>query len=289
MPNAGLPPVGGNFPNSYYIPERYSLKVLKNYYASDILPYITNMDYSGDLKPGTKVHIRRDPRVTTVDHTAGAALSFQNITEEESILSIDYNKVSAVHLPDEEVDFSDLKIQEMVTRAMTDAHAQVLQDTVLGAVWSAAGGVAGALNWSTAGNPTKAITEASAILTTKNIDLDGRFLLLHPQQLRWLKQEEANFANRSGEDKGALIKGYVGMYDGMEVFVSSLVPGDGTAGNPYKSICGRKEAIAMAQVIKKLMVKDPADKLGKNVIGQTIFGFGVLQPDALVYIPGQTS
>lgn len=284
-----LPPYGGNFPNNYFIPERYAEKTLEQYFATNVMPQVCNVDFEGNFNPGQNLHIRRDFRVSTTSHVPGASLNFPVITDEETTLSIDYDFVSTAFIPDEYMKMADHNIESMITKAMTEAHTETLNRTVLGSVYASAGSTATTLNWSTSGNATKAISNAAKYLNRKNISMQDRFLLIHPDMLEYLQQEPALLALNSGNDKGALIEGWVGKFSGMDVYMTSHVPGSGTAGDPYKALCGRKEAIALAQTIKGVNVKDPADKLGKNVIFQSVFGFKVVQPDALVYLPGQVS
>lgn len=285
-----LPPYGGNFPNNFFIPERYADKVLEQYYGSDVMPQVCNMDFEKDLNVGQTVHIRREFRVSSTTHVVGAEFNCPVITDEETTLSIDYDVISTAFIPEEYMKMADHEIQSMITDAMTKEHRAMLNRTVLGSVYGSAGSTAtGSLAWNTKGNATKQLANAGTWLSRKNISKPERFLIIHPHMTEFLMQEDALLALNSGNDKGALIDGYVGKFNGMDIYESTHIPGSGTAGDPYKAICGKKEAIALAQTIKGIHVKDPSNKLGKNIVFQTVFGFKVVQPDALVYIPGVVS
>lgn len=283
-------PVSPSFPNQVYIPEIWSADTLLRYYAEDVMPQITNTRYQGEFsKKGDLVHIPYEPVIVTQDHVPQADLNWQNIQDVEKTLSIDYDKVSAVIIPDEWKKLSHLNLGSMVTEAMRKKHGEVIQETLLNTVYTSAGSTAANTGWQTAGQPTKSLAECSAKLSTNKIPMMDRWLLLHPNQVQYLIQEVANYAQNSGNSKGALVDGYVGRFAGFDVYQSPLVPGAGTAGNPYKSLAGHKDAISLAQIIKDIKVKDLSNKLGEGIVMQSLFGFGVLQPDALVYLPGVVS
>lgn len=283
-------PSSTTFPNQVYIPKQWSAKTLLRYYAEDILPQITNTDYSGEFsKKGDLVHIPYEPFVVAQDHIPDADLNWQNIQDVEKTLSIDYDKVISVSIPDEWQRLSLIDLANTVTNAMRKKMGEVIQETLLNTVYTSATSTASTLNWSTAGNPSKSLAECSAKLSTLKIPMANRWLLLHPNQVQYLIQEVANFALNAGNPKGALIEGWVGHFAGFDVYQSPLIPGAGTAGNPYKSMAGHRDAISLATIIKDIKVKDLSNKLNQGIVMQSLYGFGVLQPDALVYLPGQVS
>ena len=132
-------PVSPSFPNQLYIPKLWSADILLRYYADDILPQITNTRYTGEFsKKGDLVHIPYEPYIMTQDHVPQADLNWQNIQDVEKTLSIDYDKVSAVQIPDEWMRLSHLDLANMVTNAMRKRHGEVIQETLLNTVWTSA-------------------------------------------------------------------------------------------------------------------------------------------------------
>ena len=53
-----------------FIPEIFSKKLQAKFYASSVLPSISNTDYEGEISgQGNKVNIRTVPNVTVSDYT----------------------------------------------------------------------------------------------------------------------------------------------------------------------------------------------------------------------------
>lgn len=282
-----------NFVNQYFIPEQFSKTVLTRYYAQGLLPNITNSTYQGELSgkgKGDTVHIRREPTIVVQDHEVGGDLNFTMVQDEEIQLTLDYNKVSSYMVANEDMDhLFDIDVQKMLLDAFAKKHEEVVTETILGSVYSSATSSLAGAAWQTSTNSTAHVALAGATLDTLKIPRDKRALVVHPMALQWLSQQQANWANSAGTSTGAQITGLVGMYAGFKVFSSPLVPGAGTSGNPYKCIALHEDAIAMAALFKNVKVSDYPQKLSQLIIGQTIFGFKVVQPDALVYLPVQVS
>ena len=90
-----------NWGNKKFIPQAYSLNVLKRFYAKDILMGVTNTNFP-ELKFGKKgdtVHIRKEPKFVFQDHQVDTPFNFDLVNDEEITLSIDYDKVCAARLP----------------------------------------------------------------------------------------------------------------------------------------------------------------------------------------------
>lgn len=275
-----------NFPNQVFVPEFWSSNILGKYYAENMLPQITNQNFKEIISAkGDTVHIMREPTWNVYDHQVDADLNWQNIDDTETTLTIDYDKVSSVVIPDEWKLMSAVDLKSVVTSGFAKAHAQTIMQIVTVGAYSAATSTATTATWKTAGNASIQLSEAAARLSSLNIPMENRWLLLHPMALAKLNLEVSNYAQNAGNPKGALITGYVGEYAGFSVYQSSLVPGAGTSGSPYLCMAGHKDAISVASTIKNLKVKDLSNKLGEGIVGQTLFGFKVTQPDALCKVP----
>ena len=283
---------GANWVNEKFIPELYAKKVLNRFYATDVLNGIVNMDYSGEFSnKGDTVHIRREPKFTPVDHLVDAPFSFETVTDEEVLLSIDYDKVTAARLPYEDMELSDIDLENMVIESMKKAHTKMVQQIVFQGVSSSATSTVTSLDWQTALNPTKAIGSAQVALDNLEVDQDNRWLLMSPAMCNKLAQEVSLYAQNMGTPKGALFDGYVGHYNGFDIYKTPYLAGAGTAGAPWYALAGHKSAISMATKIQNAKMVDlaAAGYLGMGIVFQTLFGFQVTQPDALVSLRAQTA
>lgn len=283
---------GANWVNEKFIPELYAKKVLNRFYATDVLNGVTNMDYSAEFsKKGDTVHIRREPKFTPVDHLVDAPFAFETVNDEEVLLSIDYDKVTAARIPYEDMTLSDIDLENMVIESMKKAHTKMVQQVVFQGVSSSATSTVTSLDWQTALNPTKAIGSAQVALDNLEVDQDGRWLLMSPAMCNKLAQEVSLYAQNMGTPKGALFDGYVGHYNGFDIYKTPYLAGAGTAGVPWYALAGHKSAISMATKIQNAKMVDLAASgyLGMGIVFQTLFGFQVTQPDALVSLRAQTA
>lgn len=283
---------GANWVNEKFIPELYAKKVLNRFYATDVLNGVTNMDYSGEFsKKGDTVHIRREPKFTPVDHLVDAPFAFETVSDEEVLLSIDYDKVTAARLPYEDMELSDIDLENMVIESMKKAHTAMVQRTVFQGVSTSATSTVTSLDWQTALNPTKAIGSAQVALDNLEVDQDNRWLLMSPAMCNKLAQEVSLYAQNMGTPKGALFDGYVGHYNGFDIYKTPYLAGAGTQASPWYALAGHKSAISMATKIQNAKMVDlaAAGYLGMGIVFQTLFGFHVTQPDALVSLRAQTA
>lgn len=283
---------GANWVNEKFIPELYAKKVLNRFYATDVLNGVVNMDYSGEFsKKGDTVHIRREPKFTPVDHLVDAPFSFETVNDEEVLLSIDYDKVTAARIPYEDMERSDIDLENMVIESMKKAHTKMLQQITFQGVSSSATSTVTSLDWQTALNPTKAIGSAQVALDNLEVDQDNRWLLMSPAMCNKLAQEVSLYAQNMGTPKGALFDGYVGHYNGFDIYKTPYLAGAGTSGTPWYALAGHKSAISFATKIQNAKMVDlaAAGYLGMGIVFQTLFGFQVTQPDALVSLRAQTA
>ena len=283
---------GANWVNEKFIPELYAKKVLTRFYATDVLNGVTNMDYSGEFsKKGDTVHIRREPKFTPVDHLVDAPFAFETVNDEEVLLSIDYDKVTAARIPYEDMELSDIDLENMVIESMKKAHTKMVQQVVFQGVSSSATKTVSSTDWQTALNPTKAIGTAQVELDNLEVDQDNRWLLMSPAMCNKLAQEVTLYAQNMGTPKGALFDGYVGHYNGFDIYKTPYLAGAGTSTSPWYALAGHKSAISMATKIQNAKMVDLAASgyLGMGIVFQTLFGFQVTQPDALVSLLAQTA
>jgi hypothetical protein len=290
---ATLSRVGNILANRYHLPANSSKIVLLRYYAGDMIPNITNSKYLGELGnkgKGDTVYVRREPVFVTVDRDINANINWQDVDLERVTVTLDYNKETGGAIDYADVELSDLALTNLCQEAMRKAHAEAVNSTLIQSVYASATSTGTSTAWQTSTNSATALAEAGAILSTLKIPEEERWALIHPKMAQFLTQIQAGWALNSGFKTGAQITGHIGQYAGLNIFVSPLVAGSGTAGVPYKALAGQRDAIAMAANIMNARICDMMPlRPGTGVYHETIFGFKVTQPDALVYMPGQVA
>ena len=291
--------VGNNLASRNHLPVQYVKAAIARFYAQDLIPNITSSEYVGDLLSkgkGDTAYIRRAPVIVTEDSDVNADINWQEMDLERISVNLSYLKRSAIGIAQEDLELSDMDLMNLIQEYMSKAHSEAINSTVLGSVYTGATTTAYATGttpwaWNTPGNSPKALAQAFAQLSALKVPDDGnRFAVIHPLMAQYITQEQAGWALNSGASTGAQIDGHIGKYAGLDIYVSPLVAGAGTASNPFKTIVGHKSAIAMAGLIKNawtgpLMPIRP----GQGVYQESIFGFTVAQPDALVYSPATVS
>jgi len=291
MPN--LARVGNNLSNKYHLPANSSKLVLARYYAEDMIPNITNSQYTGELGnkgQGETVYIRREPVFVATAREINANINWQDLDLEQIALTLDYSFETGGAIDKADLFLSDLDLTKHCQKAMLDAHTKVVNETIIQSVYASATTTGTSTAWQTSTNSAVAIAAAGAELSTLKIPENERWILIHPRMAQYLTQIQAGWALNSGFKTGTQITGHIGQYAGFNVFVSPFVAGAGTAGNPFKAMAGHRDAIAMASTIQNAEVVSMMPlRPGTGIYQNTILGFKVVQSDALLYMPGQVA
>lgn len=290
--------VGTNLSSLNHLPVTYSPAMIVRYYAEDMLPKITTAKYTNELLSaghGQKIVIRREPAFVTEDADVNAPINYQNLDVDSISVELSYLKRTAAKMDQVDIKLTDLDLDAAIPRAMMKAHAEAVSATVLGSIYTGASSTVYSSGttpyaWQTGNNSASALAAAFAQLSALKVPDDGnRSAVIHPYMAQYLTQIQPGWALNSGMPKGAQITGHIGNYAGLNIFVSPLVPGAGTAANPFKAVVLHKDAVALAALIKEAWV----GSLRPNYAGtgwsqDSIFGFAVAQPDGIVYMPTTT-
>ena len=95
---AAFPSAGANSADNF-ISEIWSKKLQAKFYASTVLPQVSNTDYEGEISgQGNKVIIRTVPDVTVADYTG--TISYADLTTTKVELNIDKAKSYAFKVDD---------------------------------------------------------------------------------------------------------------------------------------------------------------------------------------------
>lgn len=289
--------IGNNLPNGAFIPQIWSKKLIRKYYAASVCNIICNSDWQGEIQAqGSTIQIRQRPDVFVNPTVANQPISWQDIVDVKQTLTIDYAFDAAIKIDNFDAYQADINLQAELVDEIANRLRLAIETTVLGGAYASAttkianSGANAA--WGTAGNPTKVIAQAQAALNILNVPVEGRWLLLHPTMVQYLIQEQALYAMYAAtqNEKGALIKGYVGEFAGFSVYQSPLVTGAGTSGSNFNAMAGHKDAITLATQFTQFEANVPLqDYYGKGIRAQNCFGYKVVKPDALVWLSTQIS
>jgi hypothetical protein len=284
----GITRQGSNLPNGSYVPDIWSKKLLKKFYAASICNIICNTDWQGEVVNGQKVVIRQRPDLFVEPYVANQKTNWQDILDISQNLTIDYAFVAAAKLDVVDMHQMDINLQAELIDEIANRLRLVIETTVLGSAYSSAGTSLSAVAWQTSTNCMDAIAQAQAALsvTTEPAPVTERYLVLHPSMSRYLIQQAGLYALNAGLPQSAMVKGSVNNLANFDFYQTPLVPGAGTTGSPFKAFAGHKVAITLATQFTQFETNIPlVDYVGKGIRAINCFGYKVVKPSALVYMP----
>lgn len=142
-------------------------------------------------------------------------------------------------------------------------------------------------------SPNTLVARMARILDQQNVDTAGRWIVVSPEMLEMLRDEDSRFLNIDFGESGALRNGLVlRNWQGFRVYVSNNLPkigtGPGTPGTANQNtnfgvvIAGHDSAIATAEGINKVEKYRSHDTFGDVVRGLQLYGRKILRPEGIV-------
>lgn len=295
---AGKSSYSGNF-----IPELWSSRLLRKFYAGTCLAEICNTEYEGEIKKfGDKVIIRQIPTLAIKDYVKGQTLDFQTPRADPVTLTIDYAKYFAFV-----VDKVDLKQMDIpaIEKWSEDAAEQMkieIERAVFAAVYASAhasnkGATAGAitagLNMGAAGSPlsvTKSsildlIVDAGTVLDDQNVPENDRWMILPAWACGMIKKSDLRNASISGDDTNKVLRnGRLGMIDRFTLYSSNLLATGTDTTKVFNAMFGSKTALSFATQLTDADQHPNPTGFGTLAKGLQVYGYKVLKPEALGHL-----
>ncbi|MEI6478620.1 MAG: hypothetical protein WCO52_06620, partial [bacterium] len=251
-----------------------------------------------------KVIIRKVPTVNIFDYSVNAPISYQDISDEQIILSIDQQKAYAFRVDYIDDYQSDLALIEKISEdASWQMKVKVDQSVLQGmiasiptsncvtaaAVGTTAIGIAqatGSATTFTAANALFPLLNAGQVMDANNVPRDGgRWAVVTPNWANWLKNSPLAQAYFTGDTTSPLRNGLIGEIDGMKIYVSNNVTNaNGAVTGTGNSYCpaGHTSSLAFASQFLKHRQLELTDTFGWGVSGLNVFGYKLVKPEATV-------
>jgi hypothetical protein len=142
-------------------------------------------------------------------------------------------------------------------------------------------------------SPAMIVSRMARKLDVQNVDTNGRWLVISPELMEVLRDEDSRFLNADFGESGALRNGLVlKNFYGFRVYVSNNLPkvgtGPGTTGTGQQNtnfgviVAGHDSAIATAEQINKTESYRDPDSFADVVRGLHLYGRKILRPEAIV-------
>jgi len=281
-------PTAGANSAANFIPEIFSKKLQAKFYASSVLPQISNTDYEGEISgQGNKVNIRTVPNVTVGDYTG--SVSYADVTTQVVELNIDKAKSYSFKVDDIVKVQSDIDFQNEAAKDAAEQMRISVETDVMANIPTAATSI---LDKASVSESTLLghILEAGRTLDELNIPDSDRFIVLSPLYIEMLKKSELRQAYLTGDGTSPLRNGKVGMIDRFSVYQSNLLA-QGTGDDAGKTFClaGHPKATCFASQFVKTETVRLTDTFGDGVRGLKVYGYKVVVPDALVTLKMKTT
>lgn len=284
-----------------FIPEIWSSKLIENFYATSVLPQITNTDYEGEIKnQGDIVHIRTTPQITIRDYVKGMSLLVDRPEAPIVDLLINRGEYFNTTLNDVDKVQSDIDLMSQWSADASERMKNVMDVKVLGSIFAdahvanrgaTAGLQSGSINLGVTGTPVvldksnilDKILEIGQVLDEQNAPQDGRYLVVPPWARTMLMGSDLKNASITGDGSSVLRNGRIGEIDRFTVYVSTQMPHvtDG-AKKACHILAGHKMATTFATQMTKMETIRSETSFDTLMRGLQIWGSKVVKGEALV-------
>ena len=282
-------PTAGANSAANFIPEIFSKKLQAKFYASSVVPMITNTEYEGEITgQGNKVNIRTVPAVTVGDYSG--TVSYADVSTSVIELLIDKAKSYAFKVDDILKVQADIAFQNEASKDAAEQMRIAVETDVLANIPTAASTILDKASVSKA-NVLDHILEAARKLDELNIPDSDRFLVLSPLYIEMLKGSDLRQVQITGDSTSPLRNGKVGMIDRFTIYQSNLLAQGASGGaDEGKTFClaGHPKATCFASQFVKTETVRLTDTFGDGVRGLKVYGYKVVVPDALLTLKMKT-
>lgn len=290
-----LPRTGNQLPNGYYVPDTWSKKFAKKWYASSIVPVITNHDWEGELKLAQKVYVRKHPDPSVKRYVTNQTLEWDDVQDEKVDITITEQFYSAHKFDKVDLEYMDVNIFNELSDAIANKHMNEEDKFVMALAPPLAKNTLPAVNCSsTKDNLYQALPQILTAFENEYVlggSANPKIILVVPPKVKeiLLGSSTVRF-DMTGEPSKEVRYGKIPPLFGIEILVSPFVTGAGTSGSPYQCFALTPDAIAFARKMSDVGVNVPIENgFGRGIKTLSIFGGNVVQEECLVTLPVQTS
>lgn len=264
-----------------FIPTIWSDQILDKYEEKAVFRPLMNFDYEGEIsQKGDTVKINS---LNDFDDAAySGSVTYTPLDDASRMLLIDQDRYVAKELDDVDNAQTTPKLMAKIAGLIADAFLRT-QETFIGLKYVDAGITSG-----TTGSPTS-ITSANIISTigAMAVDMDdadvpddGRVAVVPP----WLAQKMVLAGViRDTDNSDILTAGYVGQFQGFQVYKSNRVAHSGTTW--YAPMFFRRgDTIALAEQISSLEALRRESSFADALKSLFVYGVKVLRPESLAVL-----
>lgn len=281
---------------SKWTPELWSPTLVRKSYAATCAADISTLAYEGEIsRVGDRVIIRKIPTLSPVSYSVNGTITYVQPEVANTVLEISKAKLIALQLDDidaKQMDYAwidvmtDAAAKEMAEQKDTDFFADIPADVAGENQGSGAGVNSGSIDLGSTGggyvqidetNALDFVTRLNLVLDEQNVSRDGRWCVLPPWFIRYLKLTDLKAANITGDNVSPLRNGKIGMIDGTMIYMSNLLDTENDGGAMvYQVLAGHPDGVAFASNFTNVKVVDLTDTVGRGLQIVETYGYKVI-------------
>lgn len=296
---AGHPDYSSTSTNGF-IPQIWSGKLVRKFYASTVFGEIANTDYEGEIKnSGDTVLIRTVPDITIRTWRKGQALTYETPESAKTSLVIDKGKYFAYSIDSVDKYQSDIALLDKWAEDAgyglkgaidTDVLGNIYADAHADNIGATAGVKSGGFNLGatlapiavTKDNIVDYIVDCGTVLTEQNLPEDGRWIVIPAWMANYLKKSDIKDASMTGDAVSPLRNGRIGVVDQFTIYVSNNLTAVTDGSWTCYNVCfGHKSAVTFASQITDMETLPNPNAFGQLIRGLNVYGYKVVTPKAL--------
>ncbi len=286
--------------NTIVSSEIWNAQLLSTITPINVAVQLTHEAYTEDVVAGgSKVHVITPGAVSVVDYVKGTDMSLGSITDTDEYIQI--NKSLAWNFPVDSIDRVQANPNTVATYGQQAGKALSRSvDTYIFSTYSQAnsgnkitGASSAALKIAGAAaetSPYELLVDAGVKLTTLDVPLDGRFVVVSPFVLGVLLKDTTRFVRASAlgdmvvtsgrfGTKANATPGFVGQIAGFDVYVSANVPSASAGANTYM-VFGQGQPISFINQFSTVEAVPNTLQFGQILKGLLLCGAKVFAEDA---------
>ena len=272
-------------PQTNFINEIYSKKLLARFKEATILEQVTNTDYQGEISgAGSQVTIRHTPRVNNTIYT-GTVTYAKPTLEDNTILKIDRARMWSIL--EDDIEQHQRSVKEFIAEATKDAAENLaidIEKEVFGAVYADAGyqfntGTANTALTVGKNDVIDLLVDVNVKFSELNIPTENRFIVLPAWACGMIRKSDLKDASITGDSTGVIRTGRVGQVDGLTIYSSNCLT---SADGGIHAIAGIKQAVSFASQFVKNEQGRLESSFATYYRGLKVYGFKTVRPECLI-------
>ena len=308
--STGIPAASG-YPqySGSLIHPMFGQDLIEQFYCSTVFGDISVTDYIGDLVScGDQITFWKEPNVIIRDHVKDGTIKHDTVEAKPITLSIDQAKEFSVKIAkvDEKQmcnwdSFRQSMLNSASRRSADEIDCDVLSTVFADADSANRGTAAGVLSRCynlgevgaplqiTRDNVLEVLISIGAVLNEQCVPREDRWIVVPPkfEQLLLLSPILSS-ALQSGMSQSTQLNGMMpNMIGGFRIYVSNhvdMVTDPGTNQQSWNILAGWKGSVVFASQLDETRIIEDKDSWDRYYQGLMVWGFGVIQPTALIHL-----